>query len=90
MHPRIPTAEPITLITLIMLRMLHVNLLWVSDDAAHGTRSLLHEQKVIYYSKFAKDRFLTLHISVLSLTIHVYENLIIVYLSYRFVMYSLH
>ena len=34
--------------------------------------------------------FLTLHILVLSLTIQLYEDLIIVYLSYRFVVYSLH
>jgi len=91
MYRRIPTAEPTTLITLIMLRMLRVNLLWVSDDAAHGTRSLLHEQQELYTTQnLLRVSFLTLHISVLSLTIHLYENLIIVYLSYRFVMYSLY
>ena len=46
---------------------------------------------MLYYSKFAKDQlFDKLHLSVLSLTIHLYEYLIIVYLSDRFVMYSLH
>ena len=34
--------------------------------------------------------FLTLHISALLQTIHLYKDLIIEYLSYRFVMYSLH
>jgi len=34
--------------------------------------------------------FLTFHISVLLLAIHLYEDLIIVYSSYQFVMYSLH
>jgi len=47
---------------------------------------------VEYYTtqNLLRISFLTLHISVLSLTIHLYENLIIVYFSYRFVMYSLH
>ena len=45
---------------------------------------------LIYYSKFVRISFLTLHISVVSLTIHLYKDLIVVYLSYRFVMFSLH
>jgi len=36
----------------------------------------------IYYSKFARDQLFDIAYSVKSLTIHLYENLIIVYLSY--------
>ena len=46
--------------------------------------------KIYTTQNLLRISFLTLHISVLSLTIHLYEDLIIVYLSYRFVMYSLH
>jgi len=57
-----------------IIRILHISSLYFT----YTTQNLL------------SISFLTLHISVLSLTIHLYKDLIIVYLSYRFVMYSLH
>ena len=53
-----------------------------SSKAIHVSKKIFN----LNYSKFAKDQ----HLSVLLQTIHLYNDLIIVYLSYWFVLYSLH
>ena len=51
---------------------------------------LAQGRQFIYYSKFAKDQLFDIAYFSPIANDNLYEDLIIVYLSYRFVMYSLH